>query len=155
MDVALMSIYNHFINIIIAMNCMGEKDYNLDVVRYTVENMDPEIVAEMESSYVGHLGQREHDPVTQNLAIQQLLIHATNAKNKVNNTSNLISARATKILSVIPDFAAAATTVSSADGQVVPDIASVAEKYIHNNTPIPEFTWVHGRCLGCNSQYHM
>ena len=39
-----MSIHNYFIKTIIAMNCMGEKDDELDVVRYTVENMDTDIV---------------------------------------------------------------------------------------------------------------
>ena len=53
-----------------AMNCMGEKDYELDVVRYTVDNMDPNTVAEMESSDAGHLGHQAREPVTQTLAIQ-------------------------------------------------------------------------------------
>ena len=155
MNVTCLSIHDYFINVIIAMNCMGENDYELDTVRYTVENMDTDIVAEIESSYAGHLGQRARDQVTQNLATQQFLIHATNAEKKVNNTRNLISARTTKILSVILGFAAAATTVAAADGQVVSALAYVAEKTIHNKTPIPEFTWVHGRCHGCNSQSHM
>ena len=76
-------------------------------------------------------------------------------KKKVNNTRNLIYDRTTNILSIIPGFAAAAATVAAADGNVVPALVSVAEKTIQNNTPLPEFTWVHGRCLGCNSQYHM
>ena len=99
--------------------------------------MDTNIFAEMKSSYAGRLGQRTRDPVTQTLDIQQLLIHATNAENKVNNTRNLISARIIKILSVIPGFADAATTIADADGQVVPSLAFVAEKTIHNNTPLP------------------
>ena len=155
MHVTHLSIRNYFINIIIAMNWMGGKYYKLDVVWYTVENMDPDIVGEMESSYVGHLGQRARDSVTQTLDIQQLLIHATNAEKKVNNTRNIISSRTTKILSVIPGFADAATTVATADGQVVPSLASVAENTIQNNTTLPEFTRVHARCLGCNSQSHM
>ena len=57
MNVTRLSIHNYFINIVIAMNCMGGKDCELDVVRYTVENIDPGIVAEMEYSYAGHLGQ--------------------------------------------------------------------------------------------------
>ena len=148
MNITCLSIHNYFINIIIAMNCMGEKDHKLDVVRYTIENMDPEIVTEMESSYAVHLGQISCDPVTQTLAIQQLLIHATNDEKKVNNTRNLISARTTNILSIIPGFAASASTIAAAYGQVVPALASVAEKNIQNNTPLPEFTWVHGRCIG-------
>ena len=129
--------------------------YELDVVQNTDENMDTKIVAEMEFSYAGHLGQRARDPVTQTLDIQQLLIHATNSEKKVNNTRNIISARTTNILSVIPGFAAAVATVSAAYGRVVPNLASNAEKTIQNNTPIPEFTWVHGRCLGYNIQSHM
>ena len=46
MNVTCLSIHDYFINVIIAMNCMREKDNELDVVRYTVENMDPDIVAE-------------------------------------------------------------------------------------------------------------
>ena len=155
MNVTRMSIHNYFINVIIAMNCMGEKYYKLYVVRYTVENMDPDIVVKMESSYAGHLGQRARDPVNQTLDIQKLLIHSTNAEKKFNSTRNIISARTTNILSVIPGFAAAAATVTDEDGQVVPALASVAEKNIQNNTLLPEFTWVHGRCLGYNIQSHM
>ena len=79
------------------------------------------------------------------------MIHATNAEENVNNNRNLISARTTRILSVIPGFAAVDTTVAVADGQVVPELDSVAEKTTQNNTPLHESTWVHGRCLGCNS----
>ena len=127
----------------------------MDVVRYTVDNMDPDIVAEMKSSYAGHYGQQSRDPVTKTLAIQQLLIHCTNYEKEVNNTRNIISARTTNILYVIPGFAAAVATVAAAYGRVVPDLASDAEKTIQNNTPIPEFTWVHGRCLGYNIQSHI
>ena len=117
--------------------------------------MDPNIVAEMESRYAGHLGQKSCDPVTKTLPIQQLLIHANNAEKKVHNNRNLISARKNKILSVIPSFDTAATTVAAAYGQVVPALAYVAENTTQNNTPLPEFTWVNVRCLGCNIQYHM
>ena len=109
----------------------------------------------MKSSYTGNLGKRDRDPVTKTLAIQFFLIHATNAEENVNNNRNLISARKNKILSVIPSFDTAATTVAAEYGQVVPALAYVAENTTQNNTPLPEFTWVHGRCLGCNSQYHM
>ena len=155
MNVNHLSIHNYFIKIIIVMNCMGEKNYELDVVRYTVENMDPNIVAEMESSYAGHLGQRDRDPVTKTLSIQQFLIHDTNAEKKVNKTRNIISARTTNILSFIPGFTAAAVTVAAADVQVVTALASVSEETTQNNTPLTEFIWVHGRCLGCNSQSHL
>ena len=70
MNFNCLSIHNYFINIIMAMNCMGEKDYELDVVRYTVDNMDPNTVAEMESSDAGHLGHQAREPVTQTLTIQ-------------------------------------------------------------------------------------
>ena len=116
--------------------------------------MDPDIVTEMESSYVGHLGQQARDPVTQTLAIQQLSIHTTNNEKKVNNTRNLIATREKKIPSVIPGLAASAATVAISYGQVVPALASVSEKTIQNNTPLPELTWVHGRCIGCNIQLH-
>ena len=68
------------------------------------------------------------------------MIHATNAEKKVNNTRNIISAKTTKTDSVIPGFAAVATTFSAADVQVVPALASVAEKTIQNNTPLHELT---------------
>ena len=83
------------------------------------------------------------------------MIHSTNSEKKVNNTRNLIAARTTNTLSVILGFAAAAATVAASDGQVVPALASVAGKNIQNNTPLPEFTWFHGRCLGCNIHSHM
>ena len=86
------------------------------MVRYKVDNMDPDIVTEMESSYVGHLGQQARDPVTQTLAIQQLSIHTTNNEKKVNNTRNLIATREKKIPSVIPGLAASAATVAISYG---------------------------------------
>ena len=102
--------------------------------------MDTDIVAEMESSYAGHLGQRARETVNKNLAIQKLLIHATNAEKKVNNIRNFISARKTKTLSIISGLSAASITVASEDDQVVPDLDSVSEKTIQNNIPLPEFT---------------
>ena len=83
------------------------------------------------------------------------MIHTANSEKKVNKTINFISARTTNILSIIPGFNAAATTVAAADGQVVPDLASFAENNIQNKTPLPEFTWIHGRFLGFNIQSHM
>ena len=102
----------------------------------------------MESSYAGHLGQRARDPVTQSLAIQKLLIRATNSEKKVNNTRNIISARTTNILSIIPGFTEESATVAAAYGRVVPALSSVDEKTIQNNTPLPEFAWFYGSCLG-------
>ena len=45
----------YFTNIFIAMNCMGNKDYEVDVVHHVVENMDPDNKTEMESNYNAHL----------------------------------------------------------------------------------------------------
>ena len=46
------------------MNCMGRMPYEIDVVNYTVNNMDPDVKAEMESTYTGHLSARMRDPIT-------------------------------------------------------------------------------------------
>ena len=83
------------------------------------------------------------------------MIHANNAEKKVSNTRNIIFSRTTNILSFVPGLAVVAATVDAADDQVVPSLASVAENTIHNKTPLPGLTWVHGRCFGCNSQSHM
>ena len=45
----------YFINISIAMSCMGNKDYKVGVVHHVVENMGPDIKTEMESNYNAHL----------------------------------------------------------------------------------------------------
>ena len=45
----------YFTNIVIAMNCMGNKYYKVDVIYHVVENMDPDNKTEMESNYNAHL----------------------------------------------------------------------------------------------------
>ena len=52
---ACLSIHMYFTNMFIAMNCMGNKDYEVDVVHHTVENMDLDVITEMESNYTAHL----------------------------------------------------------------------------------------------------
>ena len=38
-------------NVLTVMNCMGRQDYEIDVVMYTVNNMDPDVKAELLTSY--------------------------------------------------------------------------------------------------------
>ena len=52
---ARLSIHLYFTNIFIAMNCIGNTDYEVDVVHHVVENMDPDTKTEMESNYTAHL----------------------------------------------------------------------------------------------------
>ena len=54
-----------FTNIFIAMNCIGKKEYDVNVVEYTVNSMDPDVNAEMEAAYSNHLKPRTCDPVVQ------------------------------------------------------------------------------------------
>merc|ERR1712194_98619 len=77
---ARLSIHMYFTNIFIAMSCMGNKDYEVDVLHHVVENMDSDIRTEMESTYSAHLGIRARDPLTQTKAVQSLLVAATKAE---------------------------------------------------------------------------
>ena len=68
-NLARLPIQLYFTNIMIAMNCMGKENYEIDVINYTVDSMDPDVKAEMESTYTGHLTARARDPITQTRAI--------------------------------------------------------------------------------------
>ena len=139
-------------NVLIAMNCMGRKDYEVDVVNYAVDNMDPDVKAEMESAYSAHLQPRARDPVTQTRAIQDLLVAASKAERKVINTRTLISNQATALMvATVPGYTAVKKPMSEMS---TPGMASVAEHTIGGNTRIPDFEWTNGDCVGCGSTTH-
>ena len=92
-NVARLPIQLYFTNIMIAMNCMGRMPCEIDVVKYAVDNMDPDVKAEMESTYTGNLTARTRDPITKTCAIQDLLIATSAAERKVINTRNLIPSK--------------------------------------------------------------
>ena len=58
-----------FTNFLIVMNCMGGKEYEVDVVDYAVNSMEPDVKAEMEASYSDHLKPRTRDLVVQTRAV--------------------------------------------------------------------------------------
>ena len=64
----------YFTNIFITLNCMGNKEYEVDVVHHVVENMDPDIKIQMESSYNAHVLVQAGDLLTQTKAVQVLLV---------------------------------------------------------------------------------
>ena len=146
--VARLPIQIYFTNIMIAMNCMGRMPYKIDVVNYAVDNMDPDVKAEMELTYTGHLAARTRDPITQTRAIQAFLIAASAAERKVINTRNLISSKTTALLiATVPGYTAAVASTTPAH-------KSVAERTILNNTPLPPFEWEMGKCVACGSTSH-
>lgn len=142
-----MSLY--FTNLGIACTCMGKDDYELDVVIYACDNMDPDVRRELESAHDGHLKARARDWVTQTRALNELLPVAAAAEKRVLNTRSIVSAKTTQMLLSVPGFKAHATSSST------PGFASIAEQTIGNNSPIPDFEWDKGKCIGCGSAEHV
>jgi hypothetical protein len=133
------------------MNCMGNKDYEVDVVHHVVENMDPDVKTEMESNYTAHLSIRARDPLTQTKAVQNLLVAATKAEKSILATRALISKQHNRVLlATVPGY----TGIPLADAAGTPGLASVAERTIGDNTPIPAFEWKAGMCVCCGSTGH-
>lgn len=148
---ARLSIHMYFTNIFIAMSCMGNKDYEVDVLHHVVENMDSDIRTEMESTYSAHLGIRARDPLTQTKAVQSLLVAATKAEKKVLATRTLISKQHNKVMTAtVPGY----TAIPISGDAAVPGMASVAERTIGSNTPIPPFEWKAPMCVCCGSLDH-
>ena len=148
-NVARLPIQLYFTNIMIAMHSMGKENYKIDVVDYTVNNMDPDVKAEIESTYTGHLAVRARDPVTQTRALQALFVAASTTETKVINTRNLMSSKTTALLiATVPGYTA------SVAGVETPAIKSVAERTIQKNIPIPPFEWQWGACVACGSETH-
>ena len=148
-NVARLPIQLYFTNIMIAMNCMGRMPYKINVVNYTVDNMDPDMKAKMESTYTGHLLARTRDPITQTCVIQTLLVAVSAAEKKVINTRNSISSKTTQLLiATVPGY------TSAVDSAMTPAHKSVAERTIQSNIPIPPFEWEMGKCVVCGSIAH-
>ena len=92
----------YFTNIMIAMNCMGKGEYEVDAVTHTVNHMELAVKAEMESSYSDHTISCPCDAVTKIRAIQQSLIKATAAEKKVLNTRNLVAEGRMQVMMGLP-----------------------------------------------------
>ena len=136
-------------NVLLGMSRMGNEDYEMDVVRFTVDNMDVDIRNEMETVYTGHLQARTRDPLTQTRAIQELLVHATNAEKKVLNTRAIVHRQATALMvASVPGYVAQRARPSASVH------ASVAERTLQDNSPIPPFTWTKQQCVCCGSEDH-
>lgn len=63
------SIQLYFTNLFVTMGCMDKGPYQVDIVNWAVDNMDPDIRAETESQYNGHLKPRSRDKFTQGMAM--------------------------------------------------------------------------------------
>ena len=112
--------------------------------------MDPDVKAEMESTYTGHITTRARNPFTQTRVIQALLVAASAAERKLINKRNLISSKTTALLvATVPGYTAPVTGVAT------PALKSVAERTIQSNTPTPPFKWQWGVCVACGSEVHL
>ena len=63
-------------DILIAVNCMGRKEYEVNVVDYAANSMDLDVKAEMEAAYADHLKYRTCNPIIQTRVIQAMLVVA-------------------------------------------------------------------------------
>jgi hypothetical protein len=148
-NTVIVPVHLYLTNVFLGMSCMGDKDYEMDVVRFAVDNMDVDIRNEMETVYTGHLQARTRDPLTQTRAIQELLVHATNAEKKVLNTRAIVHRQATALMvATVPGYVASPVLSST------PVHASVAERTLQDNSPIPPFEWTKGKCVCCGSADH-
>ena len=90
------------------MGCMGQSEYEVDVVSYAVENMDPDIRAQMEVTDSGHLSAQKRDPLTQTRGLQELLFHATLAEKSVLDTRDIVLHSTQSVLAAVPGLSALA-----------------------------------------------
>ena len=134
----------YFTNIAIAMNCMGNTDYEVDMVHHTVENMDHGVKTETGSNYTAHLKPRARNPLTQIRAVQDLLVAATKAEKPILSTKALISKQYNKVmLATVLGY----TGIPVSDRAATLCLASVAKRTIAGNTAIPRFDWKPPMCV--------
>ena len=95
---ARLNIHVYFMNLLIAVGCMGKEEFEIDVVRHAVDYVDPDIKSHLEANYDGHFDARKRDPLTQTKALQVLLIKATKAEKAVMATRAIAASNTTQIL---------------------------------------------------------
>ena len=163
-----LSVHLYFANLQMAMGCMGKTDYEIDVVSYAVNNMDPDIRAQIEGTYAGHLSPHKRNPLTQTRGLQELLCHATTAEKTVLETHAIASRSTQSVLAAVPGLSVIGSHLlpSTDPAGILPSSvpttrtssadtvnSSVAERTIQDNTPIFPFTWVWGSCVACGEKH--
>ena len=116
-NTATLSTQVYFANLIVGMVCMHRDVHKMDLVVYAVENIDPDIKTEMETSYRGLIDSCSCDVLTQLRGLQNLQIYETSAEKKVCSVTDLIHRGVQKVLACVPGFNAVTfnSTVASSN----------------------------------------
>ena len=93
-------------NILKACECSTKSCFEVDVVMYSADNMNPALKQEMESNKKDHYKAKACDWMTQLAAFQDLMKHAIPAEEKVLSLHKEVRSTATSAMLSIPGFGA-------------------------------------------------
>ena len=130
---------------------MDRSEFEVDAVAHVIDKMDPQMRANLESSYREHLKPRARDWISQTTALQSLQSATEASESQVMNVRGIVRESTTSLMLTVPRYNVAAA------GASMPTLAmrSVAESTIQNHTPIKTFDWEIGMCFGCGANNHV